>query len=483
MDSRRLAEAVGFLNAHRDDYRVHRMVVLRHGCVVLDACFYPFSRGQRHDLASVTKSFTSTLVGIAIDLGYIAGVDEPILDFFPDRTIANLDDRKRRITIEHLLTMRSGLDCDAASFEETLQEMQQSPDWVQFVLDLPMVAEPGERRMYCSPGVHLLSATLEQATGMRTVELARSYLFEPLDIDSHLWRADPGGTARGWGDLHLGTLDMAKLGQLFLDDGLYSGRQVVSSSWVRQATAADGAPYPDGWLDDDGYGFLWWSTSRSFSAQGRGGQLVFVFPDEDLVLALNAGGSLTGEGRDGDTVIELRDAYVLGAIRSDSALPPDPTGMTLLRQRLGEAALSDEGPPQPVPDLPETASRISGRTCTLDPNSFGFSKVRLSFSPGSDEALLEATIPAILGDSELRVVVGLDGVPRYSPSLFGMTLAAKGGWETDDTFVALVDNIGLINLWRYGFTFAGDTVEVTIDCLAGYQPSAVIAGRCEPEPM
>jgi CubicO group peptidase (beta-lactamase class C family) len=476
MDSIRLGEAIDFLNVHRDDYRIHRVVVLRHGHLVLDAVFYPFTVGQRHDLASVTKSFTSTLIGIAIDMGYIAGVDEPILDFFSDRTIANLDDRKRAITIENLLTMRTGLDCDSGNHEQILRDMEQTPDWVQFTLDLPMVDEPGASRMYCSPGVHLLSAILERATGMSTVEFARRHLFWPLNISSSLWLVDPDGTARGWGDLHLSTLDMAKLGQLFLDGGLYADRQVVSSWWIRRATAADGEPFPPGWLDDNGYGYLWWSTPHSFSAQGRGGQVLFVFPDDDVVLALNAGGSLTSGGRDGDVVVELRDALIRDAVRSDVALPPDAEALAFLQQRLDAAAMSDEGPPQPVPDLPEVASQISGRTYVLEANRFGFSTLRLSFSPDSTEAIVATLIPPILGDSELQIVIGLDGVSRFSPGLYGMTVAAKGWWESDDTFIALVDNIGLINLWRYGITFADDRVELTIDCLAGYQPSLTIIG-------
>jgi hypothetical protein len=208
--------------------------------------------------------------------------------------------------------------------------------------------------------------------------------------------------------------------------------------------------------------------------------VVFVFPDDDLVLALNGGGTMTGNSRDAEVVMELRDTYVRGAIRSDSSLPPDPVAVTLLRQRLHEAAVSDDGPPQPVPDLPQTASQVSGRTYRLEANSFGFSTLRLSFSPESDEALLEATIPAILGETVLQVAIGLDGVSRFSQGLFDLTIAAKGWWETDDTFVALIDNIGLISLWRYSLTFSGDLVELRVDCLAGYQPSAnMIIGFAE----
>jgi len=466
MDSRLLAEALDFLGAHRDDYRVHRMVVLRHGYLVLDASFYPFVHGQRHDLASVTKSFTSTLVGIALDSGFIASVDQPVVSFFPEREIANLDDRKRAMTVEHLLTMRSGLACDPGSSEQTLREMFQSPDWVQFVLDLPMADEPGERWVYCSPAVHLLSAILEQATGLPTVDFARSDLFRPLGITDSLWLVDPAGTARGWGDLHLDTLDMAKLGQLFLNRGRWPGRRVVSSAWVERATT-----------DDQGYGYLWFTSPELFSAQGRAGQLVFVLPGQDLVLALNAGGSLTGQ--DSAVVSELLNTHVLGAVRSDAPLLPDPAGVAMLEQRVSEAATSNEGPPQPVPTLPGTAWAISGRAYLFEPNPFGFSRMRLTFVPESDQALLEAWIPPVLDDDQLTVAIGLDGVSRLSPGLYGGTLAASGSWETDTLFAARVDALGLISLWRYAFAFDGDAVTVAIECLAGEEPSGTIVGTAE----
>jgi len=130
MNSSRLADGIDFLVAHKEVFRIHSVVVLRNGTIVLDARFYPFGSRQRHSVASVTKSVTSTLIGIAIDEGYIKSVDERVIDFFPDHTIDNLDDRKRSMTIENLLTMRSGFACDPANSEATLTEMTNSPNWV-----------------------------------------------------------------------------------------------------------------------------------------------------------------------------------------------------------------------------------------------------------------------------------------------------------------------------------------------------------------
>jgi CubicO group peptidase (beta-lactamase class C family) len=236
MDSTTLAAGVDYLLANRETDRIHSVVVIRNDRVILDARFYPYSREWRHDLASVTKSVTSTLIGIAIDRGLIAGVNARVLDFFPNHTIANLDGRKRRMRLKHLLSMRSGFECDPTNSEATLTEMTGSSDWVQFTLDLPMAEEPGETRVYCSPNVHLLSAILEQATGMSTLAFAEQVLFRPLGINDIMWLTDPQGIQRGWGDLHLKPTDMIKLGYLHLNRGNLLGRQIVSSWWADEAT-------------------------------------------------------------------------------------------------------------------------------------------------------------------------------------------------------------------------------------------------------
>ena len=156
MDSKLLAEGLDFLKEHREEYHLHSLLVIRHGYIVADVYFHPFAPGMMHDLASVTKSFTATLLGIAIDKDYIESVQQPVLDFFPERTIANLDADKEAITVEDLLTMRSGFECINRPTEVTLFQMMESPDWIQFTLDLPMAEAPGTRFIYCSSNSHLL---------------------------------------------------------------------------------------------------------------------------------------------------------------------------------------------------------------------------------------------------------------------------------------------------------------------------------------
>jgi len=209
MDARVLARLFDFVRERRVPIR--SLLIVRNGTIVLDASFFPYRSGDPHDLASATKSVTSTLIGIAIGERLLGGVDQAVLPLFPRRRVANRGARKEHLTIEHLLTMTSGLDCRFRPGEITLGQMQHSPDWIQFMLDLPMAADPGSRFEYCSGGMHLLSGIVAQAAGTSPLEYARRRLFEPLGIDSVIWPADPLGTSHGWGDLHLAPRDAAKI--------------------------------------------------------------------------------------------------------------------------------------------------------------------------------------------------------------------------------------------------------------------------------
>jgi CubicO group peptidase (beta-lactamase class C family) len=209
LDSQALASAIDqVLQKHLG---VHSLLVIRHGYAVLDAYFYPYNSTTQHDLASVTKSITSALTGIAVDRKLIR-TEQRLLSFFPKEQPGKPDEQKQRITVGNLLRMESGLDCGYAPGEQELEQMKRSPDWVQFALSLPMKYEPGTHSSYCSPGYHLLGSVIAAAAHQSELEFGRKYLFEPLGIRDVLWADDPQGRSHGWGDSHLYPQDVAMIG-------------------------------------------------------------------------------------------------------------------------------------------------------------------------------------------------------------------------------------------------------------------------------
>ena len=463
MDSELLADAVAYLTQHRLDYRPHQVIVARHGRRVLDVTLYPFSQGLRHDIASVGKMLTGTLIGIAIDQGFIASADEPVLSFFPGREIANRDARKEAMTIAHLLAQRSGIyhGSDGTHTEEDYL-MESSPDWVQFVLDRPMAEAPGGTWYYSNANLHLAAGVLAAATGMSPLEFARRYLFGPLWIDDVRWEADPQGVNTGYGGQQLRPLDLAKITELYLNGGMYGGRRVLSQAWVTRSTSPSPGPPPAGWPPEFSVGFHWVLADDYREAGGSGGQVTLFFPDEDLLLVVVAGGGTPYAGCSNPVALAapLYSQYILPAVLSSSPLPANPSGVARLAGMVEAAGVSYEGPPQPVPPLPAIASVISGERFVLEPNLLEIQSFTLTFG-ATDEATLN-----IVGEEEVTFLVGLDDVRRMSLGESGLPAAAKGWWAGDSRFVAMLDEFALYRYLRVTFEFSGNHVTATVDDLA-----------------
>jgi len=266
---------------------------------------------------SVTKSFTSTLIGIALQQGLIESVDEYVLDFFPKYTIANPDSRKSDITIEHLLTMRAGFEWDESSLPYTDPEvndlggMMASSDVVQFVLDLPMSYNPGEHWLYSGGVTTLLGAIIQQIPGYTTLSFAEEFLFDPLGFGYVTWYPYPGGWYNTQGGLRVNTRDMAKLGFLYLNNGTWNGSQIISPEYVANATFpySTNLYFPETY---SGYGWQWWLAPdlETFMAAGRMGQKIIVSRELDLVVVFTARfGDL-----DYDSEFDLYSDYILPSI-------------------------------------------------------------------------------------------------------------------------------------------------------------------------
>jgi CubicO group peptidase (beta-lactamase class C family) len=477
MDSVALRDAVEFMLEEKSAYRPHQVIVVRHGRRVLDVVFYPFQRGWRHDLASVTKILTGTLVGAAVRAGFIPSMDDRVVTFFADRPIANPSPWKDAITVSNLLEQRSGLaTSDVLEAQALDQEMYASSDYVQWALDQPMAKAPGWDYLYTSWNPHLAAGIVARTTGMAPLAFGGRTVFGPMGIRDVVWPADPQGINRGYGDLQLRPLDLAKVGQLYLNHGTWKGRQLLDPEWVARATSAAPGPGPEGWPPEIGIGYHWEVGSDYRSGTGSAGQVVRFFPSLDVVLVTVAGG---GSGYAGNTYSSLAEvlthSYVKPAIRSSLPLAPNLTGVAAVESIVAEAALSDEPDPEPVPALPATATAVSGKNFVMDPNPIQLHSFVLSF-PGGNEAELLFTSA---GSAARSVRVGLDGVFRFFPGENGTTWRSRGEWVDPSTFVCLLDEIASYHFLRLSSRFSGSTVTISVDDLSLTAPSFTMQGHMD----
>ena len=260
-----------------------------------DPGWHPYYKGtDLHTMQSVSKTVTSTLIGIAILRGEISGVNDKVMPYFADFNTKQ-DPRRDSITLAHVLTMTTGIAWDESSDKDPKNnstQMEAREDWIQYVLDQPMVADPGKVFVYNSGATDLLSYILEKATGKHADDYAREQLFTPLGIDTFYWKRTPKGLTDTGGGLYLRPRDLAKLGYLFLNDGVWDGKRLLPEGWVRDATARKVGKTD--W-NDFGYGYKWWVISQkgstsydAYAASGHGGQRLIVVPELDVIATVTA---------------------------------------------------------------------------------------------------------------------------------------------------------------------------------------------------
>lgn len=457
MDSRTLSQVIS--RARERQAGIHSLLVIRHGTIVLDTYFYPFAPGIVHDAASVTKTITSTLIGIAESRGLLKTGDR-VLPFFPEEEPGDSTDmRKQRLTVDDLLTMRPGLDCGFLPGEQELERMRRTPDWVRAALALPTKYDPGTKFGYCSPGYHLLSSVLSAAAHQNALEFARRHLFAPLGIREVIWPEDQQGRTHGWGNSHLLPHDLTKLGYLFLHGGLWDGKQVVPAEWVRRATAVHTNVRPG--VD---YGYGWWlhndTTPRTFEANGRGGQRIVVAPEKDMVIVL------TGGGYSPDEII----AALFQAVKSDTPLAEQPEALRELRTK---TEASQKAPaPSPVPAPSAIAARISGRRFDFPINPSRIESISLTFPKSA-----EATAWFRMLGEEFTLPLGLDGVYRIAPQgPYRLPAGAKGQWVSPEEFLLDINLVANINHYTLRLRFLEDRVDATIGEASGLAANLRLRG-------
>jgi CubicO group peptidase (beta-lactamase class C family) len=449
MDSAALATLVAYGAGHDFD----SLIVVRHGRIVAEAYYAPYTGDLQHEIFSSTKAVVGTLLAMVYKDGLLDRLDHPILDFFADRHVANVDDRKKAITVQNLLDMTSGLDWQQGfQGEEEIspREMDRTSNWTQFILDRPMAHAPGEVFYYSNGNPDLVSAIITRLTGKLAEDYAREKLFEPLGIANWHWQREPEGLSIGDGMLALLPRDMAKIGYLYLHHGQWEGKQLLPPGWadvLSHRLVNMHAPNNPGQSYSN---FMWvFPDKHAFMANGLHGQLITVFPDLDAVAVTTA--------REFVRYGTLIDG-VSAAVKSDSALPQNPDAAAALANAIKDAAVEK---PTAVGAVPELAAAISGRTYRFPDNDLGLKSLALSLT-GPDPHLeyeLSSKYPPN-SSATYDISIGLDGLFRKGPPALaginpGHIPALKGTWLDGQTFEIDSEDLGQGRKTRYRFSFDG----------------------------
>jgi len=485
MNSAKLLEMIDFYHQKRqknEDLIIDSMTVIRNEHIVADLYFNPlFPQDEKHIINSCTKSIMGTLIGIAIDKGFIKNVQVPVLDFFEDIHVEQADDRLKSMTLQDLLAMRTGLHSqDSFMYQwRGLFKMQATDNWVAHILNLPFEADPNTRFDYSNMASYLLSAIITRASGMDTLSFAKKHLFTPLGISDIRWDQSPTGIYIGFARMWLKPHDMAKIGLLYLQKGKWADQQLVSASWVEDSIKAHSFPsryrymYKEGMKKDfgasggswvfsnlirpltDGYGYQWWLDKEGiFSAIGVGGQYIMVKPAEKLIVIATS----KLKGKDSFLPVTLMKKFIISAIESKAPLPVNEPAYQKLAAYFNPPSLSTET--KPVPALPDTAQRISGKEflldTSLDVNPWQHDHFMLTFGSQADVAVFRYSLQK---KEHIEYKVGLDNQYRIT-HFEGKSYAAKGEWTAPDTFTISYEVVGYSSRGKWILTFDQDKIEV-----------------------
>jgi len=298
-----LVEKILAADPAENSLNLQSLLIARHGKLVLEEYFYGFSGDRPHDMRSASKTFAPMLVGIARDHGAKISAEDPALSFFPQyESIANMEDRKRKMTLGDLMNMASGLcdDRDPRSSEDTMQEQTEQPDWYKYALDLPMRKDPGSRNaVYCSSNLNLVGGAVRHATGRWLPEFFNEFVAQPLQFRSFYMNLMPTGEGYMGGGLYLHPRDQLKIGQVYLAGGVWNGKRVLGRQWVKESLQERTSFVSMGDFDPPvhGYGYGWHTralkagnkTYRDYYMGGNGGQNVIILPELDMVVVFSGG--------------------------------------------------------------------------------------------------------------------------------------------------------------------------------------------------
>jgi CubicO group peptidase (beta-lactamase class C family) len=405
--------------ADRDIDSLHSFMLVRHGHVVAEGWWTPYSAESPHMLYSLSKSFTSTAVGLAIAEGKLS-LDDEVLKFFPEDAPANPSDNLRSMRVHDLLRMSTG--------HQTEPPLGGNQPWTKTFLAHPVPFKPGTHFVYNTPATYMLSAIVQKATGETVLDYLTPRLFEPLGIRKPTWETSPQGISCGGYGLSVRTEDIARFGQLYLQKGKWQGKQLVPEAWIEAATSrqtSNGSSPNSDW--DQGYGYQFWRCRHGlYRGDGAFGQYCIVMPEQDAVIAITSG------VRDMQAVMNLIWDKLLPAMKTSALAADDAARQKLEKTLKGLTLRPQEGNSAPA--------NFAGKKYLFPANDRKLEAVSLD----GDGANGSVTLVSRLNGVEQRIVCGSGswqkGRLTWGQLAWGQLpeqpVAASGAWTADNTFTA-----------------------------------------------
>ena len=444
---------------------VQGFMLLRHGNVAAEGWWTPYGPESPHALYSLSKSFTSTAIGLAVAEGRLS-VDDLVLKFFPDDAPSNPSKNLKSLRVRHLLSMNTGHKEDT-----TLPVFRSGDDnWARVFLSLPIEYQPGTWFVYNTTATYMLSAIITQLTGETLLNYLRPRLLDPLGIVNPIWETDPRGINLGGTGLHIKTEEIARFGQMYLQKGLWQGKRLVPEKWIADATKATSdnsntQTNPD-WMV--GYGYQFWRCQHNaYRADGAFGQFCIVMPEQDTVLAM------IGGVQNMQVVLDVVWEHLLPAMQP-RALPANSQAYNELRDKLAILSL-------PLPNggaSSPSAEQWSGKTYKLESNHLKFESAAIQFGDRSNTLILcDEHGEHLIQISTSTWLKGITGVRGRGDE----PIAACGAWTAEDTYEVRVCcyEDAYCPIFRFHYTSGELQLEVEPNATWDWEPAGVtkIAGR------
>jgi CubicO group peptidase (beta-lactamase class C family) len=399
---------------------LNSFMLVRHGHVVAECWWTPYSAQSPHELYSLSKSFTSTAVGLAVAEGKLS-IDDPVLKFFPEDAPASPSNNLKAMRVRDLLSMSTGHQTELAL--ATSKE-----PWTKTFLAHPVPFKPGTHFLYNTAATYMQSAIVQKVTGQTVLDYLRPRLFEPLGIENPTWGTSPQGISLGGYGLNVRTEDIAKFAQLYLQKGNWHGRQLVPADWVEKATArqtSNGSNPTSDW--DQGYGYQFWRARHgAYRGDGAFGQFAIIMPEQDAVLAITSG------VKDMQAVLNLVWDKLLPAMKAE-ALAPDKDANAKLHAKLASLSL----PPIKGSASGQIPKEVFGKKFTFPTNAQKIELLGLELGDGETVTL----VGKFNGGAEQRIACG-NGEWKKGRLAFSRfperAAAASGAWTGNDVYTAKI---------------------------------------------